>query len=85
MDNPTVMVEIEVDAVQEAIQTIRKINSKIAWVLENNPPYKQKELDDLKYRNANLTLVELRLTKALSDRALANQAKGNVVKMGGKK
>jgi hypothetical protein len=85
MDNHTVVVEIEVDAVQEAIQTIRKINSKISWVLENNPPSNQKDLDTLQYRNANLTLVELRLTKALSDRALANQANGNVVKMGGKK
>ena len=80
-DNMKVTMEVEVEDLQEAIHTIAATNKKIAWILENRPPFKQREFDELKYRNAHLTLIELRFTKVLHDRALAEQ---NVTQIGGK-
>jgi hypothetical protein len=78
-----VRMEMEVEDIQEIISTIEATHGKILWVLENRPPSKEKAKVDLEYRCAHLNLIALRLTKVLSDRALANQDK--VVKIGGKK
>jgi hypothetical protein len=83
VESTMVAMVMEVEDIQEVIFSIEATAGKIKWILENRPPYKEKVKADLEYRCAHLELIALRLTKILSDRALANQAK--VIKMGGKK
>jgi hypothetical protein len=77
---PKIALELDVPDAQELASTLRIKVKQIDWVLENKPPRKQGEAQDLDIRAKRLTIIANDIEIALHERAL-----NNVVAIGEKK